>query len=200
MAFEDEINVLPASFDNINIKQALNISFNQSQMKKKGFFKTVLLTGLFVGTTDLVYAYISQWIQNGQFAGKMLNYIAAAAIGVEHAFPGNGGDNAVALLGLFFHYFIAFSFTLFFFWIFPRVRFLRYNKYLIGILYAVFVNLVFEQVILPFFRLPRFSFNVPRAYINWVIFGIIFGIPIAYNAYRYYQVNEHSNEAVSERN
>jgi hypothetical protein len=89
-------------------------------------------------------------------------------------------------LGLFFHYFIAMSFTLFFFWIFPRVKFLHFNKYLIGMLYAVFVNLVFEQVILPFFRLPRFPFSIPRAYINWVIFGIVFGIPIVYNTYKYY--------------
>jgi len=148
------------------------------------FFKAVVLTGLFVGTTDLLYAFLMQWISSGKFADKMFNGIASVAIGPKNAFPGNNG---VAFLGLFFHYFIAMSFTLLFFLIFPRVKFLHFNKYLIGILYAVFVNLVFEQVILPFF-IPRWPLNIPRAYINWVFFGIIFGVPIAYNAYKYYKV------------
>jgi hypothetical protein len=76
------------------------------------FLKAVLLTGLFVGTTDLVSAYITQWIKTGKFAEKMLNYIAGGALGLENSIP---GGNGVALLGLFFHYFIAFSFTLLFF-------------------------------------------------------------------------------------
>ena len=149
------------------------------------FFKTVLLTGLFVGTTDLVSAYVTQWIITGKFPNRMLNYIAAGALGLPTAMA--GGDGA-ALLGLFFQYFIAFSFTLFFFWIFPRVRFLSYDKYFIGMLYAVFVNLVVGQVILSFSRVSRMSFSVPRAFIEWVVFGITFGIPIVYNAYRYYDV------------
>jgi hypothetical protein len=151
------------------------------------FFKAVLLTGLFVGTTDLVSAYLTQFINSGKFPDKMLNAIAGYAIGFKTAFTGN---NWVSLLGLFFHYFIAFSWTLFFFLLFPRVRFLRFNKYLIGMLYAVFVNLVFNQVILPLFPPQRWQLNLGRAYIDWVVFGIIFGIPIVYNAYKYYKVDQ----------
>ncbi|HTI90668.1 MAG TPA: hypothetical protein VL727_08765 [Puia sp.] len=148
------------------------------------FFKAVLLTGLFVGTTDLLYAFTSQWMSSGKFADHMLKGIASVAVGRNNAFPGN---DWIAFLGLFFHYFIAFAFTLFFFWVFPRVKFLRFNKYLIGILYGIFVNVVFEQVILPLL-IPRWSFSLPRAYINWICFGILFGIPVAWNAYRYYKV------------
>jgi len=150
------------------------------------FFKTVLLTGLFVGTTDLLDATISQWITSGKYPDKMLRGIASVAIGEKNAFPGN---DAVALLGLFFHYFIAFSFTLFFFLIFPRIKFLRFNKYLIGMLYGVFVNLAFNQLILPIFGV-RFPFSVSSAFFNWVLFGIIFGFPIVYNAYGYYKVKD----------
>lgn len=147
------------------------------------FFKAVLLTGLFVGTTDLVSAYINQYINSGKFPDKMLNAIAGYAIGFKTALPGN---NWISLLGLFFHYFIAYSFTLFFFLIFPRVKFLRYDKYLIGMLYGVFVSLFFNYVVLPLFPPPRWKLDIGYAYINWVVFGVIFGIPIAYNAYRYY--------------
>ena len=172
MAFEGKFRSVPTSFDGININ-----TMNR-------FFKTVLLTGLFVGTTDLVSAFITQYIKTGKYADGMLKYIAGVAIGMKSAFPGN---EWVALLGLFIHYFIAMSFTLFFFLIFPRVKFLHYNKYLIGMLYAVFVNLAFIQVILPLFQ-PRWDLTIARSYIDWVVFGIIFGIPIVYNAYKYYKV------------
>ena len=86
------------------------------------FLKAVLLTGLFVGTTDLTSAYVSQWIKTGKYAEKMLNYIAGGALGLETSIP---GGNGAALLGLFFHYFISLSFTLLFFLLLPRVKFWR---------------------------------------------------------------------------
>jgi hypothetical protein len=147
------------------------------------FIKAVLLTGLFVGTTDLVSAYIKQWIKTGKFAEKMLNYIAGGALGLENSIP---GGNGVALLGLFFHYFISFSFTLLFFLLLPRVKFLAFNKYLIGMLYAVFVNVFMGLVILPLSRLPTGPFSVTNSIVEWITLGVLFGVPIAYNAYKYY--------------
>jgi len=149
------------------------------------FFKTVLLTGLFVGTTDLLSAYISLTIQSG-FPKKMFYFIAAGALGTKTALE---GGNWVALLGLFFHYFIAFSFTLFFFWIFPKVKFLAFNKYLIGMLYGIFVNVVMGVVILPMSRLPTGPFNLADSVLGWIILGVVLGIPIAYNTYKYYGVD-----------
>lgn len=46
----------------------------------------------------------------------MFNYIAGGVLGIKIAFQ---GGNSIAFIGLLIHYFIAFSFTLFFFWIFP---------------------------------------------------------------------------------
>ena len=149
------------------------------------FFKTVLLTGLFVGTTDLIAAYISQWIKTGSFAEKMLLYIAGGALGLETSMQ---GCNGTAFLGLLFHYVIAFSFTLFFFLIFPKVKFLSFNKYLIGMLYGVFVSEAMGQIILPLTALPASPFNLSRAIINWYMLGVVLGIPIVYNAYKYYGV------------
>lgn len=149
------------------------------------FFKTVLLTGLFVGTTDLVAAYVTQWIKTGKFADKMLLYIAGGALGLEKSMK---GGNAVAFLGLFFHYFIAFSFTLLFFLVFPRLKFLQFNKYMIGMLYAVFVAVIMGQVILPITPLPTGSFSLSNSIIGWITLGVVLGIPIAYNAYEYYGI------------
>jgi hypothetical protein len=153
---------------------------------KKEFFKMVLLTGLFVGTTDLIAAYVTQWIKTGKYADKMLNYIAGGGVGLESSM--NGG-NWIQLMGLFFHYFIAFSFTLFFFLIFPKLKFLWYNKYLVGMLYAVFVSLAMSQVILRLTPLPSGSFSLSNSIVGWFTLGVVLGIPIAYNAYKYYGVD-----------
>ncbi len=149
------------------------------------FFKTVLLTGLFVGTSDIVSAFISVYLQSGKFPEKMFNYIAGGALGLPAAMK---GGTTAGFLGLFFQYFIAFSFTLFFFVIFPRLKFLAFNKYLVGMLYAVFVNVVMGQLILRLTTLPRGPFSLASEYIGWVIFGVVFGIPIVYNAHKYYRV------------
>lgn len=149
------------------------------------FFKTVLLTGLFVGTTDILLAFITIYIKSGKFQGKMFNYIAGAALGFPTAIK---GGTAAAFLGLFFHYFIAFSFTLFFFLVFPKLKFLAFNKYLVGMLYAVFVNQVMDQVILRLTYFPASSFSLGDSFIGWVTFGIVFGIPVVYNTYKYYGI------------
>ena len=153
---------------------------------KKGFFKMVLLTGLFVGTTDLVAAYVSQLIKTGKFADKMLNYIAGGGIGLEASM--NGG-NWVQLLGLFFHYFIAFAFTLFFFLIFPKLKFLWYNKYLVGMLYGVFIALTMSRLILRLTPLPYNPFSLSNAIVGFLTLGVVLGIPIVYNAYKYYGID-----------
>ncbi|MEI9809518.1 MAG: hypothetical protein WDO16_17530 [Bacteroidota bacterium] len=99
------------------------------------FFKVVIVTWLFVGTADLFAAYVFQWIKTGKFADKMLFYIAGGVLGLDTSMQ---GGNGVAFLGLFIHYLIAFLFTLFFFWVFPMVKFLRFDKYVIGMLYGIF--------------------------------------------------------------
>ena len=148
------------------------------------FFKTVLLTGLLVGTTDLVSAFIMGWAKTGMFPAHLLNYIAGGVLGLETAMQ--GGDGA-ALLGLVLHYLISFAFTLLFFWVFPRLKFLHFNKYLAGMLYAVFVNLCVEQLV-RLSPLPPRHFSIAYLYISWVILGVLFGIPVAYNAYKYYGI------------
>jgi hypothetical protein len=149
------------------------------------FFKTVLLTGLFVGTTDILSAFVTVYIGSGKFPKMMFNYIAGGALGLPAALQ---GGTPAAFLGLFFHYFIAFAFTLLFFLLFPKLRFLSFNKYLVGMLYAVFVNQFMEQVILRLTPLPSGKFSLADTFIGWVVFGVLFGIPIAYNSYKYYGV------------
>ena len=157
----------------------------QKNLNKDGLFKTVLLTGLLVGTLDISYAYINSTVQSGKFPALMFNFISGGVLGRQMGL--NGGTPA-ALLGLFIHYFIAMAFTVFFFLVFPYWRFLRYNKYLVGMLYAVFVNLTVNQLIIRLTPLGPWAFNLNKAFPDMLIFGVVFGIPLAYSAYRYYGV------------
>lgn len=150
------------------------------------------MTGLLVGTTDIIAACISVWIRLGEFPSKILHYIAGGALGLERSMAGGIG---VALLGLLFHYFIAYSWTLFFFLILPRVKFLSFNKYVVGLLYGPFVGSIMTFVILPLTPLPPSPFNLQGALIGWMILGVVLGIPIAFSAYRFYDINSGSSLA-----
>ena len=146
--------------------------------------KTVLLTGLFAGTTDLLYAYTLQYLKTGQLSEKLLNYIAGGVLGLKTSMA---GGNWAAFVGLICHYSIAMIFTIFFFLVFPKIKILHFNKYLVGMLYAVFADSVMTWIVVPLSAIhstPEFS--LARSYIYWIFFGVVFGIPIVYNAYRYY--------------
>ena len=154
----------------------------------KPFWKTVLLTGLLVGTLDITAAYINQLIKTGKFAGKMFQYIAGGALGLENSIRGGFW---IGLLGFFFHYFIAFSFTLLFFIAYPRLKFLSFNKYLAGFLYGIFVGVFMTFVVLPLTKLPNNPFVFQKAIVGWLILGIAVGIPVAISASGYYNT-QHS--------
>jgi hypothetical protein len=150
----------------------------------RSFSKTVLLTTLFVGTTDLIAAYLSQYVRTGKFADKMLHYIAGGALGLERSM---GGGYWVGLLGLLFHYFIALSFTLLFFIAFRHLKLLSVNKYLVGLLYGIFVGAFMSFVVLPLTALPSSPFRLQEAIVGWGILAVALGVPISISANNFYR-------------
>jgi len=157
----------------------------------KSFWKNVLLTTLIAGTADITYAYINQYIKTGKFAEKMFQYIAGGALGLKKSIPGGIG---VQFLGLFFHYFIAFSFTLLFFLAYRALNFqkLKFHWFLlIAILYGPFVNLFMRFIVLPLTLLPGpKTFDIKKVAIDWLFFTIVFALPIAFMTRRYYKLRQ----------
>ena len=92
-------------------------------------------------------------------------------------------------LGLFFHFFISFSFTLLFFMLYPRIALLRKNGYVIGPAYALFTSAVMNYIVLPLSRLPWHAPNFAdkQLYIGLLVLSAIFGLPIVFGAVRYYK-------------
>lgn len=151
----------------------------------KRFWKAVLLTTLVAGTLDIITAHVDQIIRTGAFPSRMFYFIAGAAIGIKTAFSNGPG---IILLGIFFHYFISFLFTLFFFLIFPMLSRVPHNKYLNGLLYAIFVWLIMSFIVLPLSALhnkpPGFSW---QTVMGWFILAIVFGLPISLMVEKYYK-------------
>ncbi len=148
------------------------------------FWQAVLLTTLVAGTLDIISAHVDQTIRTGAFPDKMFYAIAGGAIGLEKAFT---RGKWVLLLGIFIHYFISFSFTLFYFLVYPAIKKVLPNKFLDGFLYALFVQSVMTFIVMPLTAFPHkpfvFTFDTVTGIL---IFTVVFGLPISLMAEKYY--------------
>jgi len=149
------------------------------------FWKAVLLTSLIAGTLDIISAHVDITIRTGKFPDKMFYAIAGGAIGLKNAFS-NGPT--IILLGIFIHYFISFCFTLSFFKVYPVIRKVLPNKYVNGLLYALFVQATMTFLVLPLTALPQqpFVFTIDTV-IGLLLLTIVFGLPISLMTDKYYR-------------
>jgi hypothetical protein len=149
------------------------------------FTKRLLLTVLIAGTLDLLSAYIDIFIRTGKISKRMFQYIAGGALGLQNSLK---GGIPVILLGIFFHYFIVFCFTLFFFLLYRKTRFFGLNKYLIALIYGFFIWAVMNLVVLPLSALPPTTINFGDALKAGLILSIAIGLPVSLSARAYYGV------------
>jgi hypothetical protein len=148
---------------------------------KKISLSTILLSGLLVGTLDILSAFVDFYIARGKDPTVILNYIAGAAVDKTTS-AGTGG----ALIGLLFHYIIAFSFTFLFFWLYQRVNWLSKNWVLTGIIYGLFIWVMVNQVILRFTNLtvpPIDEIDIKKASKAALILICMIGLPLSYIAH-----------------
>jgi hypothetical protein len=150
----------------------------------KKILAPVLETTFYVGVADMLLAITEFYVVNGKFPERLLKYIASGLLGLEKGMAGGVGAE---MLGLFIHFSICFLFTLFYFLVYPFIRPLARKFVVSGLLYAVFVNLTMNLVLLPMTSLPAAGpFLLARAFLTWVLLGLVLGIPIAYFARKHY--------------
>jgi hypothetical protein len=147
------------------------------------FNKRLLITVLIAGTLDITSAYVNIFIQTGHISRRMFQYIAGGALGLKNTL--NGGA-PVILLGIFFHYFIVFSFTLFFFFLYRKNRIFGLNKYLAALLYGIFIWTVMNLVVLPLSALPPGKVTFGKALLDSAILAVMIGLPVSLSASAYY--------------
>lgn len=157
-----------------------------SRAVPRGLMKAVLLVSLLAGTLDIIAAHLHGWAASGKFSRTMLKSIAGGALGRDRAMQGGVGT---MVLGLSFHFFISFAFTLLFFLLFPRLSLLRKNRFAVGTGYALFTWATMSYIVLPLSALPWRppNFANKHLYIGWGVLTLVFGLPIVFGAARFYR-------------
>lgn len=138
----------------------------------------MLLTGLMIGTLDgtaAVIDFILTYHGNPLIA---FQYIAGGILGAKTYW----GGFLTSVLGIFLHYFIATSWTVLFFLLYPRMKLLRANWILVGVLYALFVWLAMNLGVRPLSRVPTVPWTALKVVKSAAILVAAVGLPISLTA------------------
>jgi hypothetical protein len=145
--------------------------------------KTVLLAWLLVGTLDITSATINFLIQGGTNPVNILVYISSAIFGPQAK---EIGPPSMAILGMFLHYLVAFTWTCIFFLLYPRLSAMWKNRVVTGIAYGYFMQIIMQFVVVRLSNAPKGPFNIKGFLINGGILCIAIGIPLSFIAYRHF--------------
>ncbi len=143
---------------------------------RKTALQTILLAGFIAGTLDILAAFTQFYINNHKSPLIVLKYITSAAIGKEKAY---GGGTEMYLLGLLFHYIIAYGLTIFFFWIYPYWNVLSKNRLLTAVMFGVFSWMVTALIIIPLSYIGKFPADPKQATIAVLILIFMIGLPLS---------------------
>ena len=153
---------------------------------RKSFFTSALTAGLIAGSLDIVAACIQAYLKNDTPPMQVLRGVASGAFDPKTF----SSPALLALCGLLIHFFIAISFTFFFFFLAKQIPTLVKYPVPIGILYGVFVWATMRFIILPYIsRLnPKPIVGqeaIKNAAIAAGIIVICIGLPVALLARKY---------------
>ncbi|MBV9986466.1 MAG: hypothetical protein JO301_02230 [Chitinophagaceae bacterium] len=148
-----------------------------STTNRRNATKVLLLAGLIAGTLDICTAFVQVYLRSSKSPLPVLNYISSAIFGKERAYA---GGTPMMILGLLLHYFIAFAFTFFFFWLYPKWNALSKNRFLTAVGYGLFVWAVMNLVVVPLSRISRFPSDPKQAAIAAAILICMIGLPLSF--------------------
>jgi uncharacterized membrane protein YagU involved in acid resistance len=147
---------------------------------KKSIATSIIKAGLLAGFLDIIAACTLFSIRSGNDPMIVLRFIASGALGPDAM---NGGWES-NLLGLLFHFIIAFGWTILFFLLYPKLS--GINWITLGLLYGVVVWLLMNLLILPMTKIAQRPFDLSQAIIGTLILMIAIGLPISYVCSRHF--------------
>ena len=153
---------------------------------RRSFFASALTAGLIAGALDIVAACLHAYLKNDTPPMQVLRGVASGAFDPKTF----SSPALLALCGLLIHFFIAISFTFFFFFLAKQIPSLVKYPIPIGIIYGLFVWAAMRFIILPYMsRLnPKPIVGqeaIKNAAIAAGIIVICVGIPVALLARKY---------------
>jgi hypothetical protein len=137
---------------------------------------------LLAGTLDIMSACLHAYIVRGTTPETVLRFIASGALG-KPAFTGGWG---MPLIGLLFHYIIAYSFTTLFFLLYPHIKIMSKSIVLTAIVYGIFIFVVMNLLVLPLTKITMAPIRLDKAAIATGILIIAIGLPLSFFARKFY--------------
>ena len=138
----------------------------------------ILLVGIIAGTIDILAAIII--LARGNAVGTF-RYIASGWFGKAAL---EGGSEMV-VWGAVFHYIIAMCWTAAFILLYPKLPFLKRNKWLNAMAYGIVIQTLMSFVVLPLSNVPPRPFALWGFLENAVILMFSIGLPAALAADRF---------------
>ncbi len=117
-------------------------------------FAIIILAGTICGVLDLISATALFLLRGGTFE-RLLQFIASGALG-ESSFR---GGKRTAVLGLLFHFVIAFTAAAIYYTASRSLPFLTARPVLCGILYGALIHLFMTFITIPLSRAPKRKFS-----------------------------------------
>jgi uncharacterized membrane protein YagU involved in acid resistance len=146
-------------------------------------WNTILKATLIAGSLDIVAALLMFFIKTEKNPVLVLKYIASAVMGKSAYSDGF----MMPLLGLIFHFLVAFAWATIFFFLYPRIKTVIKHSIVAGLLYGIAVWLAMNLLVLPLTQLPKASFTLSQALIGMVVLMLAIGLPIALIVANYYR-------------
>lgn len=143
--------------------------------------KTILFTGCFAGTLDIILSIVV--FANGDATG-VLKFIASSAIG-EAALQ---GGFEMVILGLVIHYTIAYCFVTGYFIVYPKVSLLHKSTIINAIFYGCFIWSFMHFLVLPLTHNPPAPIAFAHVSKNIAILILAIGLPTAAMAKKIHRV------------
>lgn len=141
---------------------------------------TVIIMGLIAGTLDISAAII---ILAKLRAAFVLRYVASGAFGKD-AFT--GGPQMV-VFGVFFHYLIAMTISVIYFIIYPKLPFLKTNRFLSALLIGICAWLFMSLVVVPLSQIGPLKMTPEGAFKNIAILIVCIGLPVSLLTSKFYK-------------
>ena len=159
----------------------------QPHKMKQPLLFPIIVGGLVAGSLDLTSAFIT-------FGFGVPRAIAAGLLGRQALHGGVG----TWILGVFLHYFIAYSAATVYCVASRRLEFLRPHFLVCGMFYGIAVFLVMNLIVLPLSGLHHSGAYQLRALIQGILVHMfLIGLPIAFSLYKFSTSERLSGERAS---
>jgi len=143
----------------------------------------IFKAGIAAGIMDGLGASLMYYARTGKGPEGVFRYVASGALG-EVALT---GSSSIALAGVLFHLIIAFTWALIYVNLYPQIKKVIRSWIVSGILYAIFVWLVMNLVVIPLSRTPDTPVTLMGAIRGASVLVCCIGLPIAGITHHHYK-------------